>query len=148
MSDSPRNRERIGAIDVGSNSIRLVVAEYDPDTGFEIIDEVKDQPRLGTRVDVTGMLDRTAMMRAFAALKRMKEVADRRGVTRLAAVATSAVREARNGTTFAKRVRSAFRSRSSMPTARRSSRGGQWRITSGSKTPARWWQISAADPSN
>jgi exopolyphosphatase/guanosine-5'-triphosphate,3'-diphosphate pyrophosphatase len=99
------DRERLGAIDVGSNSIRLVVAEYDPESGFEIIDEVKDQPRLGTRVDATGMLDRAAMTRAFAALKRMKEVADRRGVTRIAAVATSAMREARNGVTFAKRVR-------------------------------------------
>jgi exopolyphosphatase / guanosine-5'-triphosphate,3'-diphosphate pyrophosphatase len=101
----PGDRERLAAIDVGSNSIRLVVAEYDPETGFEIIDEVKDQPRLGTRVDATGMLDRAAMTRAFAALKRMKEVADRRGVTRIAAVATSAMREAKNGTTFAKRVR-------------------------------------------
>lgn len=99
------DRERLAAIDVGSNSIRLVVAEYDPASGFEIIDEEKDQPRLGTRVDSTGMLDRAAMTRAFAALKRMKEVADRRGVTRLAAVATSAVRDARNGETFAKRVR-------------------------------------------
>ena len=45
------------------------------------------------------------MTRAFAALKRMKEVADRRGVTRLAAVATSAMRDAKNGSTFAKRVR-------------------------------------------
>jgi exopolyphosphatase/guanosine-5'-triphosphate,3'-diphosphate pyrophosphatase len=98
-------RERIGAIDVGSNSIRLVIAEYEPETGFEIIDEVKDMPRLGTRVDSTGMLDRAAMTRAFAALKRMKEIADRRGVTRLAAVATSALREARNGATFARRVR-------------------------------------------
>ncbi len=98
-------RERLGAIDVGSNSIRLVVAEYDPETGFEVIDEVKDQPRLATRGDTTGMLDRAAMTRAFATLKRMKEVADRRGVTRLAAVATSAMREAKNGATFAKRVR-------------------------------------------
>ena len=99
------DRERLGAIDVGSNSIRLVVAEYDHDTGFEIIDEVKDQPRLGTKVDTTGILDRAAMTRAFAALKRMKEVADRRGVTRIAAVATSAIREARNGEAFARRVR-------------------------------------------
>ncbi|HEY4321385.1 MAG TPA: Ppx/GppA phosphatase family protein [Gemmatimonadales bacterium] len=99
------SRERIAAIDVGSNSIRLVVAEYDPATGFDIIDEVKDQPRLGTRVETTGMLDRSAMARAYAALKRMKEVADRRGVTRMTAVATSAVRDARNGPAFAERVR-------------------------------------------
>jgi exopolyphosphatase / guanosine-5'-triphosphate,3'-diphosphate pyrophosphatase len=105
LTNPSSGRERLGAIDVGSNSIRLVVAEYDPQTGFEVIDEVKDQPRLATRVDATGMLDRAAMTRAFAALKRMKEVADRRGVVRLAAVATSAMREAKNGATFAKRVR-------------------------------------------
>ncbi|MGH7583789.1 MAG: Ppx/GppA phosphatase family protein [Gemmatimonadales bacterium] len=98
-------RERIAAIDVGSNSIRLVVAEYDPAGGFEIIDEAKDQPRLGTRVGTTGMLDRVAMTRAFASLKRMKEIADRRGVTRITAVATAAVRDARNGLAFAKRIR-------------------------------------------
>ncbi|MGH7594602.1 MAG: Ppx/GppA phosphatase family protein [Gemmatimonadales bacterium] len=105
MTEPAAGRERLGAIDIGSNSIRLVVAEYDPETGFEIIDEVKDMPRLGTRVETTGVLDRGAMTRAFASLKRMKEVATRRGVTRLAAVATSAMRDARNGPAFAKRIR-------------------------------------------
>jgi exopolyphosphatase/guanosine-5'-triphosphate,3'-diphosphate pyrophosphatase len=105
VTEPAAGRERLGAIDIGSNSIRLVVAEYDPESGFEIIDEVKDMPRLGTRVETTHLLDRAAMTRAFAALKRMKEVATRRGVTRLAAVATSAMRDARNGTAFAKRIR-------------------------------------------
>ena len=105
MTEPAAGRERLGAIDIGSNSIRLVVAEYDPESGFEIIDEVKDMPRLGTRVETTHLLDRAAMTRAFAALKRMKEVATRRGVTRLAAVATSAMRDARNGAAFAKRIR-------------------------------------------
>ncbi len=100
-----RGPERLAAIDVGSNSIRLVVADYDPATGFDIIDEVKDQPRLGTRVHATGLLDRRAASRAYAALKRMKDVADRRGVRRIAAVATAALREARNGAAFVAKVR-------------------------------------------
>ncbi len=105
MTEPIAPRERIGAIDVGSNSIRLVIAEYDPDTGFRVIDEIKDQPRLAFGVAATGLLSTSARARAFAALKRMKEIADRRGVTRLVAVATSAMREARNGQSFARRVR-------------------------------------------
>lgn len=97
--------ERIAAIDVGSNSIRLSIAEYDRNRGLRILDEVKDQPRLASGIASTGALDPEAMDAAVAALKRMREIADRRGVTRIRAVATSAVREAENGRLFAKRVR-------------------------------------------
>ncbi len=102
---SPSSLERIAAIDVGSNSIRLSVAQYDGAKGLQIIDEVKDQPRLAAGVAQTGRLDDIAMERAIQALKRMKEVADRRGVKRIRAVATSAVREADNGRDFVKRVK-------------------------------------------
>ena len=102
---SPSTPERIAAIDVGSNSIRLSVAQYDGSKGLQIIDEVKDQPRLAAGVAQTGRLDDIAMERAIQALKRMKEVADRRGVKRIRAVATSAVREAENGRDFVKRVK-------------------------------------------
>lgn len=97
--------ERIAAIDVGSNSIRLSVAEYEPDKGLRIVDEVKDQPRLASGIAATGMIDPGAMARAIEALRRMKGVAERRGVSRLRAVATSAVREASNGPEFVDRVR-------------------------------------------
>jgi len=40
-------RERIAAIDVGSNTILLTVAEYDPEAGLVVIEEGEDQPRLG-----------------------------------------------------------------------------------------------------
>jgi len=104
-SVAPATPERIAAIDVGSNSIRLSVAEYDGSRGLVIIDEVKDQPRLAAGIAATGSLDPLAMARAIATLKRMKEVADRRAVTRLRAVATSAVREAENGGMFVRRVK-------------------------------------------
>ena len=97
--------ERIAAIDVGSNSIRLSVAEYDQERGLRIIDEVKDQPRLATGIATKGALDPVAMERALATLKRMREIADRRGVSRIRAVATSAVREASNGPEFVASVR-------------------------------------------
>jgi len=97
--------ERFGAIDVGSNSIRLLVAEYDPAAGLSVIDEVKDQPRLAQGLATTGRLDPAAIERALEALRRMREVCQRRGVTKIAAVATSAVREAANGREFVRLVR-------------------------------------------
>jgi exopolyphosphatase/guanosine-5'-triphosphate,3'-diphosphate pyrophosphatase len=97
-------RERLAALDVGSNSIRLLVAEYDPAAGLSVIDEVKDQPRLARGLATTGRLDDEAMQRALETLGRMRAVCERRGVKRIAAVATAAVREAENGPDFVRRV--------------------------------------------
>ncbi len=105
-SASPQGaRERIAAIDVGSNSVRLLVAEYDPASGLAVIDELKDQPRLAAGLASTGSLSDEAITRAMLALGRMREVCQRRGVRRIAAVATAAVREADNGKLFVRRVR-------------------------------------------
>lgn len=102
---TPTPRERIAAIDVGSNSVRLLVAEYDPASGLTVIDELKDQPRLAAGLAATGCLDEKAMERALQTLRRMRDVCQRRGVGRIAAVATAAVREAENGPWFVRRVR-------------------------------------------
>jgi exopolyphosphatase/guanosine-5'-triphosphate,3'-diphosphate pyrophosphatase len=104
-SKAPEPGERLGAIDVGSNSIRLLVAEFDPQGGIKVIDEVKDQPRLAAGLAESNNLDEFAMARALQTLARMREVAERRGVKRISAVATSAVREADNGKAFVDRVR-------------------------------------------
>jgi exopolyphosphatase/guanosine-5'-triphosphate,3'-diphosphate pyrophosphatase len=101
----PERRERLAAIDVGSNSIRLLVAEYGPHSGLTVIDEVKEQPRLAAGVAQTGRLDPGAMQRAIDTMRLMHEVCERRGVTRIAAVATAAVREATNGEEFVRRVK-------------------------------------------
>ena len=98
-------RERLAAIDVGSNSVRLLVAEYDPASGLTVIDELKDQPRLAAGLANTGCLAEAAMDRAIQTLGRMREVCQRRNVRRIAAVATAAVREAENGPWFVRRVR-------------------------------------------
>ena len=65
---APAARERIAAIDVGSNSVRLLVAEYDPASGLSIIDELKDQPRLAAGLAATGWLDEAAIERALQTL--------------------------------------------------------------------------------
>jgi exopolyphosphatase/guanosine-5'-triphosphate,3'-diphosphate pyrophosphatase len=104
-AEAPASRDRIAAIDVGSNSVRLLVAEYDPASGLSVIDEMKDQPRLAAGLAATGCLDERAIERALLTLGRMREVCQRRGVRRIAAVATAAVREAENGPWFVRRVR-------------------------------------------
>ncbi len=98
-------RERLAAIDVGSNTILLTVAEYDPETGLVVIEEGEDQPRLGAELSRTGQLGEAAIQRALATLGTMREACRRHGVQRLSAVATAAVREAANGTEFVERVR-------------------------------------------
>ena len=97
--------ERLAAIDVGSNTVLLTVAEYDPETGLVIVEEGEDQPRLGAGLSATGRLSEESMHRALGTLTAMRDVCKRHSVVRLAAVATAAVREAGNGAEFVERVR-------------------------------------------
>lgn len=98
-------RERIAAIDVGSNTILLTVAEYDPESGLVVLEEAEDQPRLGAGLSATGRLGDEATGRALQSLTRMRDIYRRHGVRRVAAVATAAAREAENGAEFVDRVR-------------------------------------------
>jgi exopolyphosphatase/guanosine-5'-triphosphate,3'-diphosphate pyrophosphatase len=97
--------ERLAAIDVGSNTILLLIAEYDPAAGLSIIDEAEDQPRLGAGSAQTGCLGPESVDRALSSLERMRDRCRDHGVKRIGAVATAAVRDARNGEEFAERVR-------------------------------------------
>jgi len=95
---------RIAAIDVGSNSIHMVVAEARPDGQFLVLDRAKEMVLLGRRSLTTGRLTRAAMDHGIRALGTFKSIALRHGVTRFRAVATSAVREAGNGGEFIQRI--------------------------------------------
>ena len=102
------DQERIlAAIDIGTNSIHMVVVRVQPALpAFTIIDREKDTVRLGDRCRETGDLTPEAMSRAIAALRRCQEVAKSLNVEQTIAVATSAVREAPNGREFIKRIES------------------------------------------
>ena len=95
---------RIAAIDVGSNSIHLIVAEARPDGHFIVLDRAKEMVRLGEKSLTTGRLTKVAMERGIRTLATFKSIALRHGVIRIRAVATSAVREAANGGEFIQRI--------------------------------------------
>lgn len=96
---------RLAAIDVGSNSVHMVVADVSADGRIEVVDRVKEMVRLGRRTFMTGRLPAGAMDLAVQAVKTFSRLARARRVERVRAVATSAVREARNGAVFVRRLR-------------------------------------------
>jgi exopolyphosphatase / guanosine-5'-triphosphate,3'-diphosphate pyrophosphatase len=98
---------RVAAIDIGSNSVRQIVADVSADGTIRVVDEMKAAPRLGAGLGETGDLDAAAMDRAMDAITRMHTLAGQLGATRIEAVATSAVREASNGSAFIARVKDA-----------------------------------------
>ncbi len=99
---------KFGAIDVGTNSIHLVMVEISPEGDFHILGRDKDMVRLGEGGFARHLLTERAMSDGLAALTRFSKMAALKGVYRLRAVATSAVREARNGGDFVEKVRDAL----------------------------------------
>lgn len=91
---------KLAVIDIGTNSIHMVLAEILPDAGFKILDRFKDITRLGNGVFAARRLSDEAMSRALGVLKTLVTLARNKGFDRIVAVATSAVREAQNGGDF------------------------------------------------
>jgi exopolyphosphatase/guanosine-5'-triphosphate,3'-diphosphate pyrophosphatase len=95
----------LASIDVGTNSIHMVVVRIDPALPtFTMIAREKETVRLGDRNPQTGELTPEAMARAIGALGRCQELAKSLNAEQIVAVATSAVREAPNGRAFLKQV--------------------------------------------
>src|SRR5260370_3220672 len=95
-----------GAIDVGTNSIHLIVVELDSafDTS-RVVYKAREMVRLGSDDALeSGRLSRKAMERGVDAIARFAEAAAARGAERIRAVATSAVRETENGEEFREMV--------------------------------------------
>jgi len=91
---------RLAAIDIGTNSIHMIIVRVRPDLSFEIIDREKDMVRLGAGGLGGKSLAQSAMDAAFQVLSKFRRLAESHRVDRIEAVATSAVREARNGGEF------------------------------------------------
>jgi exopolyphosphatase/guanosine-5'-triphosphate,3'-diphosphate pyrophosphatase len=96
---------RISAIDIGSNSIRQIIADVSPSGAIRVVDEMKAAPRLGAGIHKKGKLSRPSQDAAIQALMRMDSLANQLGATRSRVVATSAVREASNSPEWIERVK-------------------------------------------
>src|SRR4029077_15436497 len=88
---------RIAAIDIGTNSLHMIVVRVRPDFSFEVIDREKEMVRLGAGGLDGRALTPEAMHAALQVLSKFRRLAESHRVDEIVAVATSATREAENG---------------------------------------------------
>lgn len=100
----PARQPPVAVIDIGSNSIRMVVYAADARAPIPVFNE-KVLCGLGRDLDRTGMLSQEGMNSAFNALPRFIAIADAMGVARMGVLATAAVRDASNGPAFEREIR-------------------------------------------
>jgi exopolyphosphatase/guanosine-5'-triphosphate,3'-diphosphate pyrophosphatase len=96
--------ERIGIIDIGSNSIRLVIYEITETHAYHVIDESKESARLSERLDEAGCLRDEDLQYIVNILKRFKRLCDIHKVSLIRAAATAAIRNSHNGSRIAEQL--------------------------------------------
>lgn len=122
---------RYAAIDVGSNSVLLLVAERDEGGRFSSVAEAMEMTRLGEGVDRTGRLTARAIEETVEAVRAFAEQARSHGAVDIAVVTTSAARDAENGREFLERLRAVA--------------GAEAEILSGEEEAALTYASAAAD---
>ncbi|MCB1033395.1 MAG: exopolyphosphatase, partial [Acidobacteria bacterium] len=88
--------KRLGIVDLGSNTARLVVYAYEPGVWYRLEDEIREPVRLAEGFGAGNHLAEAAVDRSAAAVKLMADFAQATGLGRLEVIATSAVRDADN----------------------------------------------------
>ena len=96
---------RLAAIDIGTNSIHMVIAEATHGDAFTVLDREREVVQVGRGSFGEERLNPEAMSRTVLALGRFAQLARRHGVDRILCTATAAVREAKNGGQFLKMAR-------------------------------------------
>jgi len=98
-------RRNIGVIDIGSNSVHLVVGEYFNNEYFQVIDDLKVNVRLSEGMAETGQLQRDRMDFGLETLAMFKSMCEAYGIDKVIAVATAAIRKAANGKEYVAEIR-------------------------------------------
>jgi len=97
MSNTAKAPTKLAVIDIGTNSIRLVVAEALAEGGYRTVDDEKVVARLGKGIATTGSICAESIELAAETVHRMQQIAEGYNVSRLRAIATAAIRDAHNG---------------------------------------------------
>jgi len=95
---------RIAVIDIGTNSIHMMMVDIQPNFTFEVIGREKEMTRLGDGTLSSGYLSEEVIDRGLATVKKFYHLVQSKGVQKIFAVATSAVREAQNGGDFVQKI--------------------------------------------
>lgn len=96
---------RIGALDVGTNTVLMLVAEKQPDGGVRRVLDLARITRLGQGVDHNHRLDPQAALRTLDAIAEFTEQARAAGAEKIVAAGTATLRDAADGESFIRRVR-------------------------------------------
>ncbi len=91
---------KLAILDIGSNSIHMILTEIQPDFSYKILDRFKDVTRLGEETFKSGQFSPDVLAKGIDVVRNLATLTRNRGFTRIEAVATSAVREASNGGQF------------------------------------------------
>lgn len=97
--------QKVAIIDIGSNSIRLVLFEIYKNHSFRVIDDIKESPRLGEGIFANGLMKQENMDKALETLVLFRSLWEHRGVTEILAFGTAAVRTAKNSKDFLDRIK-------------------------------------------
>ncbi|MEO0770843.1 MAG: Ppx/GppA phosphatase family protein [Cyanobacteria bacterium J06649_4] len=95
---------KLAAIDIGTNSIHMIVVNVLQRRNFEVIERVKEMAKLGSGVFATNRLSDRAYQTGLDTIERYVQLADQLGVDDIITAATSATREAQNGEDFLREV--------------------------------------------
>jgi exopolyphosphatase/guanosine-5'-triphosphate,3'-diphosphate pyrophosphatase len=95
---------KFAAIDIGSNSIKLVVVDAAASDSFAVLARKREIVRLGHETLLKGYLSREAIRRAAKCIRRLRSVANARGAESIVAIATASVREANNSARFVEKM--------------------------------------------
>lgn len=100
---------RIAAVDIGTNTLLMTIAEFDADGTMNVLHDAHTIVRLGENLSHSGVISEAALQRAVECIRGYRSVCDELGADIRVGVATSAVRNASNGTQVLQSLRSEFK---------------------------------------